>query len=257
MEQGDTWRVWNEDCFDHMAITGDGFYDLIVTSPPYNMNLRVNAKGDGYTSRQIVPEISTKYDGFDDNLPMDEYRQFLVELFRESTRVSKLAVINIQMLTGNKPALLMALGECAELVKEIAVWDKKHGQPAIGEGVFNSRYEFIIFLGNKPITRSFIHQDTGEPMFPKGTIPNVWEVRNTQSADPDHGAVFPVQLCEHIIRSFSREGDHVFDPFTGTGTTGIAAVSLNRQFTGTEISQHYTTRSRERIASQSQQQFLL
>ena len=46
----------------------DNFVDLVVTSPPYNMNLRI--RNGKYCSRQIVKEFSTKYEGFDDNMPL-------------------------------------------------------------------------------------------------------------------------------------------------------------------------------------------
>ena len=60
--------------------------DLVITSPPYNMNLRIR-KGE-YCSRQIVKEISTKYADFDDNMPIDEYNKFHSEVLSELLRTS-------------------------------------------------------------------------------------------------------------------------------------------------------------------------
>lgn len=48
--------------------------DLVFTSPPYNMNLRI--RNGEYCSRQIVDEFSTKYEGYADNLPIDDYEAF-------------------------------------------------------------------------------------------------------------------------------------------------------------------------------------
>ncbi|MBX2930418.1 MAG: site-specific DNA-methyltransferase [Chitinophagaceae bacterium] len=64
-------KVYNENCLDTLKKMPDNFIDLVITSPPYNMNLRI--RNGQYCSRQIVKEFSTKYDGFDDNLPIDEY----------------------------------------------------------------------------------------------------------------------------------------------------------------------------------------
>ena len=58
-----------------------------VTSPPYNMNLRV--RGGRYCSRQVVKELSTKYRAYPDNLPMDEYFQFNCDVLDELLRVSR------------------------------------------------------------------------------------------------------------------------------------------------------------------------
>lgn len=51
----------------------------------------------------------------------------------------------------------------------------------------------------------------------------------------EHGAVFPVKLAERLIKMYSREGDAVFDPFLGIGSTMIAAQNLKRHCIGTEL----------------------
>ena len=73
--------IFNESCIDTMKRIPDASVDLVITSPPYNMNLRIR-KGE-YCSRQIVKEISTKYDGFADNMPIDEYYKFHREVLGE------------------------------------------------------------------------------------------------------------------------------------------------------------------------------
>jgi DNA modification methylase len=55
----------------------------------------------------------------------------------------------------------------------------------------------------------------------------------------EHCAAFPVELPQWAISVYSKEGDTVLDPFMGSGTTGIAAKSLNRNFVGIEISKEY------------------
>jgi site-specific DNA-methyltransferase (adenine-specific) len=54
-----------------------------------------------------------------------------------------------------------------------------------------------------------------------------------------HPAMFPEKLAEDHILSWSNEGDLVFDPFTGSGTTGKMAIANNRKFIGCEISEEY------------------
>ena len=64
-------KVYNEDCLKTLKKIPDNFIDTVITSPPYNMNLRI--RNGKYCSRQIVKEISTKYDDFADNLPIEDY----------------------------------------------------------------------------------------------------------------------------------------------------------------------------------------
>lgn len=63
----------------------------------------------------------------------------------------------------------------------------------------------------------------------------------------DHPAVFPEKLAQDHILSWSNEGDIVFDPFMGSGTTGKAAILNNRKFIGAEICDKYYDISKERI----------
>ena len=62
-----------------------------------------------------------------------------------------------------------------------------------------------------------------------------------------HGCQMPEQLLGRIIRACSSEGETVFDPFGGSGTTLAVAKKLNRQFLGTEMSRDYVKQIRERL----------
>ena len=74
-------KVFNENCLTTLERFGDNTIDLVITSPPYNMNLRI--RNGSYCSRQIVKEFSTKYEGFDDNLPIDEFYELHSKIIRE------------------------------------------------------------------------------------------------------------------------------------------------------------------------------
>ncbi|WP_299075616.1 site-specific DNA-methyltransferase [uncultured Paraglaciecola sp.] len=239
----------NIDCREYMREQADGAFDIAITSPPYNMNLRV--RNGEYCSRQIVKELSTKYERYADNLPMDEYRQFITEVALELARVSTIAFFNIQMITGNKPALFKMLGDCAEIIKELIVWDKGPAQPAIGENTLNSRYELIVVLSKQAKTRQFT-----ECNFERGTLDNIWQIGKNVSATGSHRAGFPVALTDRILSNFSKAGDMVFDPFLGTGTTAISAHKHNCSFVGCEIDMEYCEIAKTRFRNETAQMVL-
>lgn len=229
------------DCLDRMKEIPDNSVDCVITSPPYNMNLRI--RNGKYCSRQIVKEISTKYEGYDDNLAMDDYFELNKRVVTELLRVSDLVFYNVQFLTGNKPALFRLLGEFHTKVKEFIVWDKINAEPAIGEGVLNSRFEAIlVFQNSAPESRKF---ETAQ--FARGTLQNVWQIKRGRKIDGSHGAVFPLELAELIIANFTNQGATVLDPFLGTGTTGLAAKNLGRNFIGIEMLQKYYDIAQKRI----------
>lgn len=72
---------------------------------------------------------------------------------------------------------------------------------------------------------------------------NIWHIGPT--FDKVHSAVFPIELCNRVIKYYSFMDDLIFDPFAGSGTLGLAAVNLNRHFFLTEKEPKYVNRMKE------------
>lgn len=234
-------KIFNESCLNTLARMSDDSVDLVITSPPYNMNLRIR---DGkYCSRQITKEFSTKYDGFSDNMQIAEYFDFHLRVIKELLRVAPIVFYNVQIVTGSKRAVFKLLGELNEYVKDIIVWDKENAQPAMSEGVLNRQYELIIvFAKRDAISRKFNYCN-----FERGTLNDVWRIKRGKKVTNLHGATFPEELVEKILTNFSRERDVVYDPFMGTGTTAVVCKKMNRRFIGSEIITSYVEVAKERL----------
>lgn len=236
-------KLYNENCLDFLDrfISQGKEVDCIITSPPYNMNLRI--RNGKHCSRQIVKELTTKYEGFDDNLPIEEYYQFNKAVLEKCLQISPLVFFNVQFLTGNKSALFRLIGEFSDKLKEFVVWDKVNAQPAISSGVMNSQFEAIlIFDRDNAISRKFEKCN-----FNRGTLSNVWKIKRSKKIDKSHGAVFPTELVDMILTNFTSEGDIICDPFMGTGQTGISCKNLNRKFVGCELIESYFNLCKERL----------
>tara|TARA_Y100000310_G_scaffold34266_1_gene32430 strand:- start:4391 stop:5080 length:690 start_codon:yes stop_codon:yes gene_type:complete len=224
----------------------DGSVDLVITSPPYNMNLRIR-KG-AYTSRQIVEEFSTKYTEFSDNLPLQEYYTFHKAVLKELLRVSGLVFYNIQIVTGSKRAFFKLIGDYSDYLKDIIIWDKGHAQPSMHKQVLNKRTELLlVFETDYPISRQF--RKSG--VFKRGTLDDLWEIprANGKNAIKNHTAVFPELLVSTILENFSEEGQVVYDPFMGTGTTAVVAKKMDRHYIGSEISKQYCLLAEKNLTS--------
>ena len=234
--------IYNEDCLETLKRLPDNFVDLVITSPPYNMNLRI--RNGQYCSRQIVKEFSTKYDGFADNIPIDEFYRFHSTVIRELLRVSGIIFYNIQVVTGSKRAFFKIIGDYADMIKDVIVWDKGCAQPAMASNVLNRQSEFIIvFDRENAISRQFEKCN-----FARGTLNDIWLIkRGKKKINVNHGATFPEALVEKILVNFSNVGDIVYDPFMGTGTTAVVCKKLNRHWIGSEISSEYVKLSNERL----------
>ncbi len=70
---------------------------------------------------------------------------------------------------------------------------------------------------------------------------------STSNINIGHPAVFPIDLPLFFIKLLTNEGDIVFDPFTGSGTTALACIQTDRKFIGSELDETYYKIAKERI----------
>jgi adenine-specific DNA-methyltransferase len=86
---------------------------------------------------------------------------------------------------------------------------------------------------------------------PLGKNPSdVWEIPNVKAnhiEKTDHPCQFPVELIERLVLAMTNEGDIVFDPFMGVGTTAIASILHNRKSIGAEIMSEYIQIAKNRF----------
>jgi site-specific DNA-methyltransferase (adenine-specific)/modification methylase len=206
------------------------------------MNLRI-MKGK-YRSRQIVKELSTKYEGFNDNLPIDDFYNIHSKILKELLRVSKIVFYNIQIVTGSKRAFFKIMGEFHKNLKEVIIWDKKHGQPAMQQEVLNRRSELLLVFEDEEnaISRQFKKCNFG-----RGTLDDVWEIGRGAKVDGSHGATFPLELVETVLTNFTSPNDLVYDPFSGTGTTAVVCKKMGRDYIGSEMLKNYCEIAENRI----------
>ena len=234
-------KLINDDCLKAMKNMKNQSIDLVVTSPPYNMRTRI--RNGKYTTRETSKHFSKKYNNFHDALSIEDYYDFHKKVIVEMLRLSKIIFYNIQIVTGNKEALFKIIGDFNKNIKDIIIWDKGHGQPAMHEGVLNKATELIImFEANAKAGRCFNSYN-----FKRGELNDIWRIPRERSKTKTHSAVFPLTLAEKAIINFSKENDIVLDPFMGTGTTGIACKNINRQFIGIELDKDYYKIATERI----------
>lgn len=96
-----------------------------------------------------------------------------------------------------------------------------------------------------------LYNDTVRPFSVSADVPytDVWTFPTVQAYKGKHPCEKPLILMDHIIKTSSRKGSVVFDPFMGSGTTGIAAISNECSFIGCDIDSKWVDRSRNRIES--------
>ena len=245
-------RLIHGDCLEVMKTFADGEFDTVVTSPPYNMRTRI--RNGQYTTREWGSHFSIKYSSFHDALPIDDYYRFHSKALHEMLRLAAIVFVNIQIVTGSKEAWFQIIGDFAKQIKDVIVWDKGEGQPAMHPAVLNSGYELILILeANTSAGRAFT-----KSYFERGTMSNIWRLgRGGNGSIKGHGAIFPESLANRIITGWTIESDHILDPFGGSGTTAVACVKTGRRCTSIEIDEDYHAISVKRVAEAQAQPRLI
>lgn len=235
-----------------MVSLPDAMFKLIVTSPPYNL-------GKSYEERS----------GVDDYLAMQE--QVIGECVRLlDDRGSICWQVGNYVENGEImpiDTLLYPLFRAQGLkLRNRIIWHFGHGLHC--KNRLSGRYETInwwtkgedytwnldpIRVPSKyPNKRHFKGPNVGKLSGnPKGKNPSdVWEFPNVKSNHPEktsHPCQFPVELVERLVLSLTDEGDCVFDPYVGVGSTVIAAIMHNRRGYGCEIVQEFVDIAQARL----------
>lgn len=251
--------IYNEDCLDTMARMSDGFIDLTVTSPPYD-NLR-SYEGYYFSFENIAKELFrvTKQGGIvvwvvgdsTDNLT-ESGTSFRQALFFKNIGFK----LYDTMIFEKENKIPLTHRRYEQAFEYMFVMSK--GRPV----TFNPIKIPCIFAGKTNHNSTYRHRagytelahslkDIGKDKI-KG---NIWSYQvgfGKSSKDKktfEHPAVFPEQLAEDHILSWSNEGELVYDPFMGSGTTAKMAIVNNRNFIGSELSGVYCKLAQERIFS--------
>lgn len=217
-------ELLNGDSIDIMSRIPEESVDLIVTDPPY----RVISGGKPHKKRQPSGMLS-KNDGkiFDYNDVNPEI--WIPQLYRI---LRSQGHCYIMTNTLNMENYLKICREAGFGLHNILCWHKNNVTPSRW---YMKNCEFTLFLRKgkaKPIN------NVGSKM--------IHEFDNI-IGNKSHPTEKPVDLMRFYIANSSNEGDFVFDPFMGTGSTGVAATSINRKFLGIEIDKQYFDVAQKRL----------
>ena len=248
-------KIYNENCLETTAKMTDGFVDLTVTSPPYD-NLRTY-NGYSFDFEAVAKELYrvTKQGGVvvwvvgDATVKGSETGTS----FRQALYFKEIGFnLHDTMIYAKENFVPLTHRRYEQQFEYMFVFSK--GFPATFDPIKipcknagikiqrNSKYEHAV-RGRK---HTF---DTSENKIK----PNIWFYKiGTNCTTKDkaafgHPALFPEQLANDHIISWSDEGDLVYDPFMGSGTTAKMAIINKRNWIGSEISKEYCEIAEKRI----------
>ncbi len=195
--------------------------DLIFTSPPYNGNTQT-PQGKLYLNNDL------------DNKTEEDYLKFLDEIkdsFYTILKSKGIVCWNIMYNNNSRQSFIKNVNRFIEsglLLTETIIW-KKNAIP-LSKGLSRA-FEFIFIFQKDELDFSYQEKYSYNE--------NVWEISNAKTQTEHHKACFPVELPSNGIKIFTKENMILFEPFTGSGTTMIAAHQLKRKCYGMELDPKY------------------
>ena len=236
--------LWLSDCIEAMNSMPEASVDMIFADPPYNLS------NDGYTVH-AGKRVSVNKGDWDKSQGVEADFEFHQRWIAACKRVLKEnGTIWISGTYHSIYACGLALNLQGFRVLNDISWYKPNAAPNLGRRMFTASHETIIWASkSKKAKHTFNYDDMREGHFPGDMIKNpgkqmrsVWSILTPKKWEKRHGkhpTQKPEELLDRIVRSSTKAGDVVLDPFCGSGTTGVVALRHGRKFIGIDLSAQY------------------
>jgi site-specific DNA-methyltransferase (adenine-specific) len=244
-------QIIQGDCLQKIKEIEDNFIDLLITSPPYNVDLGNNKFN------------KNSYDIYNDNKDHKDYILWLKEIFKlVYNKMKKGSRVCLNVGDGKNGKIITHVDICHFMANELGylpmatiIWQKSQIGNRFSWGSFNSPscpsfpkpYEYILIFAKE----TYKLENKGETDLNKNEFIKwaygIWEIKPETSKYINHPAPFPIELPYRLIKMLSWKDATILDPFMGSGTTGVACKQLGRKFIGIELSEEYCELSEKRI----------
>lgn len=205
-------KVHNVDCLEFMRVLPDNHFDLIVTDPPYGINIASNGSVGGGKLAQVKDYGENNWDK---EIPSKE-------VFDEMKRISKNQII----FGGNYMTEHLDPSPCW------VVWDKNNtGNFADCE---------LAWASFNTAVRKFKHTWNG-----------MLQEQMNWKEKRFHPTQKPVALGRWLLETYANKGDKIFDPFAGSGSFLVACKQLGYEFVGCEREEKYCKVIEERLSQKT------
>ncbi|OLB37059.1 MAG: hypothetical protein AUH11_09720 [Acidobacteria bacterium 13_2_20CM_57_17] len=248
-------RIYHGDCLELLALIPESSVDLVFADPPYFLS------NGGITCH--AGKMVSVNKGEWDKLPgpdfgpvrarFDKVHDFNTAWLAAAQRVLK---PNGSIWVSGTAHVIHSVGFAMQqlgfkLLNDIS-WVKPNPPPNLSCRYFTHATETIIWAAKNSKSRHTFHYKLMKEANRGKQMKSVWEIRPPEPWEKKfgkHPTQKPVALLERILLASSNEGDLVLDPFSGSGTTLLAAFRLRRHALGCELSADFLTLSLRRICS--------
>lgn len=243
-------KILQGDCLNLFKEIPDESIDVVFADPPFN--------------------LKKKYNTTKDSLLFQDYLKWCEQWLNEIARVTKPTG---SIFVHNIPKWLTYYTEFLNKIAHFKHWISWEAATSpMGKTLQPAHYGILFYVKNIKETKfyeirhphkrcrkcNYLHKDYGGKkagLHPFGPlISDVWtdihRIKHHKYRD-EHPCQLPIHLLERIILMSSDEGDVILDPFSGTGTTAMAAKRLGRNFIGFELDEQYVHISQNKLENET------
>ena len=222
-------KIYKIDCREYMKTLPNESIDLIVTDPPYKVTARGSAGNSGGMLQKKINRQGMVFKHNDIKI-----NEFMPELYIVLKEGSHCYIMTNHV---NLIEMLNVAKECGFHFIKSLIWNK--GNKIMGQ-CYMSQFEYILFF------RKGKHKKINNC----GT-PDILDIPNKKTKDETgknlHDTEKPIDLMKILVENSSNEGDLIYEPFMGIGSTVLACIELNRNYVATEIDESYFNIAKNRI----------
>lgn len=226
----------NDDCFNALKDIPDNSIDLILTDPPYN----IAPYSTGNIKFDWRSDINNDVAEWDLEPLKPEY------LINEFKRILKpkgnIFIFCSYNIIGDYHRVFDPEFDTFQFM----VWHKTNPVPNFRKSSFLNSCELIVSCWNKGHTWNFTTQKEMHNFVESGICMGSERIKDKNGKNL-HPTQKPLTVLEKIIKIASNEGDVVLDCFNGVGSTGEAALKLDRKYIGIELEKKYFEATQKRL----------
>ncbi|WP_181786042.1 DNA-methyltransferase [Streptomyces phytophilus] len=233
------WTLHRGDALTVLHTLPTGSVDAVITDPPYNSGGTTPASRTGSTARKKYVSSDALHalpDFEGDSRDQRGYLAWMTLVLGQCLRISRtgsplLIFTDFRQL----PVTSDALQAAGWTWRGIVPWHKPISRPY--RGGFKRECEYVLWATNGPVDAA------RNPIY----LPGLFSASQPRGSKRHHITQKPDALMTELIKVCVPEGT-VLDPFTGSGSTGVAALASGRDFVGIELSEAIATTARTRLA---------
>ena len=224
----------------------EGKFDMIFADPPYFLS-------NGGISCHAGKMVKVDKGSWDKSQGAGLNHEFNISWL---SRCQKLLKNNGTIWVSGTQHIIHSIGYAMQqlrmkLLNDIT-WEKPNPPPNLSCRYFTHSTETIIWASKNEKSTHLFHYQAMREQNGNKQMKSVWNIKPSSKKEKEfgkHPTQKPLALLVRIVEASTNEGDIIFDPFSGSASTGIAAISKNRKFVGCELETEFIDISKKRLES--------